>query len=123
MEGPTTPSPTGVNLGALLARIHGNTAAMQQLVELMLGHLPERLAAIDDALAKGDSSALGAAAHSLRGSLSNFTVGQSWVLAGDLEALARSEKMDGAGALAASLHTEVDAVEKELKAWLAQGLT
>ena len=84
----------------------------------MLNHLPDRMDAIEQALAAGDAFALCSAAHSLRGSLSNFTVGVSWTLAGELEALARTGKVDGAPELVAALRTQVQAVADELNAWL-----
>ena len=109
---------TGVTLDALLARIHGNIGAMRQLVGLMRGHLPGRLAAISAAVEADDALALGAAAHGLRGSLSNFTIGESWVLAGELEAAAREGDLVVAAALAAALQDAVTRVDAELKVWL-----
>ncbi len=118
--GSGTTAGTGVALDALLARIHGNVAAMHQLVGLMLGHLPGRLEAVNAAVEAGDADALSAAAHSLRGSLSNFTVGESWTLAGDLEAAAREGDLVAGAALAAALHDAVMRVDAELRTWLTQ---
>jgi two-component system, sensor histidine kinase and response regulator len=111
---------TGLELDALLGRIHNNHAAMRQLVEMLLAHLPTRRAAVMAAVATADADALMRAAHALKGTLSNFTVGASWQLAGDLEDLGRADSLDGAIAAQAALETELDAVVIELHDWLAR---
>ncbi len=114
------PPATGVDLGALLARIHGNREAMGQLVQLMLDHLPARLDAIEAAVANGDAEALGSAAHSLKGSLSNFTTGPAWAVAAELERRARDGDLSDATSQATTLRRLVAAIQAELRAWQEQ---
>lgn len=108
---------TGLDLDALLERIHGNRPALRQLVNVMLTHLPSRIEGVERAARGGDIEALANAAHALKGSLSNFTTGPSWQGAGAIERNARAGDLDGAIAPVAQLRNDVDAVIEALRAW------
>ncbi|MCO4764465.1 MAG: Hpt domain-containing protein [Myxococcales bacterium] len=112
--------PTGLDLAALSARLHGNSAALTQLVNLMLTHLPARIEAVTDAAEKSDSDALERAAHGLRGSVANFTVGPPWKLAGEIEQDAGAGKLPAATEKVARLAEMVAQLEQELQRWLTE---
>ncbi|MCB9738190.1 MAG: Hpt domain-containing protein [Deltaproteobacteria bacterium] len=108
---------TGLDLNALLERIHGNRPALRQLVNVMLTHLPGRIDGVERAARSGDIDALADAAHALKGSLSNFTTGPSWRGAGAIERSARTGDLDAAIAPVAQLRSDVDAVIEALRSW------
>lgn len=110
--------PSGVDLTALLARIHGNQAALGQIVQLMLDHLPARVQAVRHAYDERDMAGLATASHALRGSLANFTTGPAWSLAGEVERSARDGKLDRVAEGLAALLPAVAVVEAELRSWL-----
>ena len=55
-----------------LSRVGGDVELLQEIAQLFLEDAPNMLAAIDLALRSGDAHALERAAHSLKGSVSNF---------------------------------------------------
>lgn len=111
---------TGLDLDALLERIHGNRPALRQLVNVMLTHLPGRIDAVERAARSGDIDALADAAHALKGSLSNFTTGPSWRGAGGIERNARAGDREAAIAPVAQLRSDVDAVIDALRGWQSE---
>ena len=57
---------------ALLERYAGHQELLFEIAELFLAEAPGRMAAMEDAMVRGDAGALSAAAHTLRGSAANF---------------------------------------------------
>ncbi len=112
-------TPTGLDLDALLGRIHGNRAALERLIQVMLEHLPQRVAALQASLEAGDTAALARAAHTLKGSLSAFTVGAAWQGCSTLEEAALAGDTAGMRAGVATLAAQIDDVIAELRAHAA----
>jgi HPt (histidine-containing phosphotransfer) domain-containing protein len=60
------------NLAEALERVEGDLDLLKEMVDLFLEEVPNMVAAIEQALIAGDPSALQHAAHTLKGSVSNF---------------------------------------------------
>jgi HPt (histidine-containing phosphotransfer) domain-containing protein len=91
-------APAGAVLdqAALLARVDGDRAFLQELAECFLKESPRLLAAIRDAIIDGDAQELGRAAHTLKGSVSNFCAPAATDAACKLEMLGGAGDLTGA---------------------------
>jgi HPt (histidine-containing phosphotransfer) domain-containing protein len=90
------------------------------LVSAFLGDAPGRLAALQEALTRGDRSALGQQAHGLKGSAAALGVTRVASLAGLLERDAAGADLGGLAAAAAELVEAVAQARPALRA-LATG--
>ena len=86
-----------------------------ELIGVYLEDTPLRLADLDRALAGQDAGALGKAAHTIKGSSSNFGAGRLSKLAQQLELQGKSGNISAAAPLCAQLHVEYDLVAAALK--------
>jgi HPt (histidine-containing phosphotransfer) domain-containing protein len=92
---------------AALGRVEGDIELLRQLASLLLDHSPQMLAAIREAIARGDSQAVERAAHTLKGSAGNLAA------AAVCRAAERLEQMGRIGDLARA-HIVCDRLEAEL---------
>lgn len=99
----------------------GEPDLITELIDGFLADLEGRLHAIRRAIAEGDAPALRSAAHSLKGSAG--TVGAIGLAqrCGELEALGREGRVDGAGPLLDDLAALIPEVTRALSALRAPG--
>jgi len=100
----------------ILARIGGDRALLEELVDLFLAEASEALAELGRALDEGDAGKLARAAHLLRGSASNFGPGAVPESALVLEQMGRSGVLDGASPRLAVLTRDLEDLFRSLKA-------
>jgi HPt (histidine-containing phosphotransfer) domain-containing protein len=81
--------PVIFDAAATLRNIGGDTALLEELVELFLQRYQVMLEAIRAALANRDQEAVEQAAHALKGTASNLCASEVVLSAGQLEALGR----------------------------------
>ena len=81
--------PVIFDVAAMLRNIGGDTALLEELVELFLQRYQPMLENIRAALADGDRQAVEQAAHMLKGTASNLCASEVVLSAGQLEALGR----------------------------------
>ncbi len=86
-----------------------------ELIGVYLEDTPLRLAELDRAMAAQDASTLGKAAHTIKGSSSNFGAIRLSKLAQQIELQGKSGNVSGAGPLCSQLHVEYDLVAAALK--------
>jgi CheY-like chemotaxis protein/HPt (histidine-containing phosphotransfer) domain-containing protein len=98
-----------------LLAIDDDGSLMDELVATFLRIAPERLATIH-AAARGDARQLERAAHSFYGTCANLGCRRLADLCASLEALARSDSLEGAAALADHLAAEYAAIEPHVVA-------
>ena len=89
---------------------------IRDIAQLFLDACPRRLSTIREAIALGDGQALQAAAHSLRGSASNFGATVVVTLALRLEGMGRANDLSGAAEAYSVLEREVAYLQTELVA-------
>lgn len=100
---------------------YGDETLVRELAQLLIETVPLQIEAVRSAVAAGDSSALRAAAHKLRGSIGPFGIPDAVETARKLEAMATAGTLDGADALSRALAADVQSLRDSAKAWLEAG--
>jgi HPt (histidine-containing phosphotransfer) domain-containing protein len=103
-------------VNTLLDSLGGDEEFLAELMQDYFDDAPDQLAAMESALAAGDAEGLRRAAHSLK---SNSTTFGAMTLAGrckELEDLAKSGNLDGAGARIAEIVTKYERARLALEA-------
>jgi two-component system, sensor histidine kinase and response regulator len=110
----STPSGAVFDQHATLARVQGDRAMLQEVIQLLCAETPELLAAIRAAITRGDSQALQRAAHALKGTVRSFGAEAAGDAALRLEVMGRSGDLTHAALACAALEQEVAALERDL---------
>jgi CheY-like chemotaxis protein len=97
-----------VDTATLLATLDGDSGLLQEMVDIFFGVLPDSLSSIQSAIEGGDAKALISAAHTLKGSVSNFAAGPAF------EAVQRLEQMGRRGDLTEA-RSALRTLEEELE--------
>jgi two-component system sensor histidine kinase/response regulator len=95
-----------IDRAAILARFEGDAQLLQEVADLFLQDCPERMTHVREALARRDCPALQRAAHSLKGSASNFGATSTVQAALRIELLARAGDLAQAEEAYAALEQE-----------------
>jgi CheY-like chemotaxis protein len=115
-------APDGAIDGArLLERVGGDTRARAEVARIFLADTPRRMGEIRRAIARGDGRALRAAAHTLKGAVSNFGAQGAVEAAFELQKLGDAAQLDEAPAALERLEAELKAVRRELRALVRPG--
>ena len=104
----------GLNREKILARVDGDYDLFQELVDLFLADLPQRLDAIRTAVHSNDSTSLERSAHSLKGAVGNFGRTPAHRAAEQLEEIARSQKLSQAPEIFTNLEAEIERLQSQL---------
>jgi CheY-like chemotaxis protein len=99
---------------ATLARVQGDRAMLQEVVQLFDAETPALLTAIRTALTRGDSQALQRAAHALKGTVRSFGAQAAGEAALRLEMMGRNGDLSQAALACAALEQEVADLERAL---------
>jgi len=105
----------------LLVQEYGDAGLVRDLAQLLVDTTPEQMDAVQSAVGAGDSTALRAAAHKLRGSIVAFGVPEAVEAARQLEAMGAAGDLAGADALSRQLAAGVQSLRDSAKAWLDAG--
>jgi len=112
---PLPSSPSEVSNGDLaLNRLEGDRELLRELLDIFARDCPRMVAEIKKALGQGSPKALQAAAHSLRGALSNFGESPAWQAASKLEEMGLADTLNGAKELFAQLEEGLAAFKPAL---------
>jgi len=103
----------------LLAELNGDQAAMRRLITVFLETTPPLLDQLRKALHSGDREALGSAAHTLKGSLAQFSELRGCALATELERLASNGDWPSVSPLVAGLDGEITRFSADLQQYLS----
>jgi HPt (histidine-containing phosphotransfer) domain-containing protein len=87
---------------------------LRELIELFLQDVPQRLQDLDQALASGDATSVMRAAHTIKGSSSNFGAARLCKLAHAIEIEGKSGNLAAAGNGVAELRAEFCQVTEAL---------
>jgi CheY-like chemotaxis protein len=113
-------APEGVapslNQAALLAGFGGNQKVLREVIDMFLIDAPERLTALRRAVESADAQALSSTAHALKGSVGLFVQAGAFETARQLERTGKAGDLQRAGALLASLETDMRALDTTLRA-------
>jgi len=109
-----SPSSSSGRAAAVLSRLQGRQALLNELVEIFLADAPQTLSGLQQAVAAGDLAALHTAAHRLRGQLETFEDRQASACALRLEEAARDGDQEAARRELAALEQAWPAALDEL---------
>jgi CheY-like chemotaxis protein len=98
----------------LLERVGGDRQALRELVELFLDDAPQLLARIHEAIDDKDAGTLHAAAHTLKGAVSNFAAAAATEAAARLQRTGESGKLGGARDACEVLEEELEQLKTAL---------
>ncbi len=99
----------------LLERVGGDRQALARLVKLFLADAPKRMAGIRRAILHGKAQALQAAAHALKGAVSNFAAPAATEAALRLQRMGESGDLAGAERACGMLERELERVGAALQ--------
>ncbi len=97
----------------------GGTDFLKELIEIFLQDIPERLKELDEALAKSDAPIVSRAAHTIKGSSSNFGAKRLAKVAHEIELSGKNANLAAAGEATPRLKAEFGLVADGLKQILA----
>lgn len=103
----TTPEARAFDRAALLDRVGGDAALVDEILQIFVADCPARLKDVDEALAAGSAARLASAAHAIKGASMNLSAHRVAGAAEALESAGRAGKLDDAGTMVAVLHREV----------------
>jgi signal transduction histidine kinase/CheY-like chemotaxis protein len=99
---------------AVLKRVGGSVKLLQEIVGLFLGECPRLLREVREAVDRGDAARLQRAAHTLKGTVSNFMAPAVVDAAVRLESMGRSGQLAGSEDVCRTLEGEVGRLERAL---------
>ncbi len=111
-----------MDLSLALERFDGDEALLREVAGLFLETYPGLLEQIRVALAAGDTQAAAQLAHTLKGSVSNFSAPEAFEAAANLNAVAAQGNLDGAKVALLRLEDKLARLQKALSV-LAAGQT
>ena len=94
----------------------GDDSFLRELIQIYLEDSPARIDEIEQSLKQGDSIRLTRAAHSLKGSSSNFGANQLRALSEQIERIGRTGVLTEVPALVPEVKAEYDRVKAALNA-------
>ncbi|HEV3343107.1 MAG TPA: PAS domain S-box protein [Pirellulales bacterium] len=106
-----------VDWAAALERLQGDRALLEELIGVIRQEAPQLLAAVREAVERGDAAALRLSAHTLKGSLGNFAAARAVEAAKRLEMMGKQGDLSDAAQALAVLESELDRFLPELVAW------
>jgi CheY-like chemotaxis protein len=116
-----TPNPDSTNGGApeieeaeILARFDGDVDLLRELAGIFIDECPNYLCNIREAIHSGNAKALEHSAHTLKGSVGNFTTKDAHASALQLEILGRLGSVDGAAEILQKLEEHLERFNRTL---------
>jgi two-component system sensor histidine kinase/response regulator len=118
---PRVPSPeltdgnaSGIDEAEILARFEGDIELLRELAGIFIDECPNYLAAIREAILSANPKALETSAHTLKGSLGNFSTKDAHASALQLEILGRLGSVDGAAEILQKLEEQLECFNRTL---------
>ncbi len=108
------PCATAIDAEDLRQKLDGDRELLRELVELFLKSSPGALASLRKGVESADPKQVENAAHSLKGTLGNFTARLAAATAQELESAGRERNLERATHLLPALEQQVGQVRKEL---------
>jgi HPt (histidine-containing phosphotransfer) domain-containing protein len=101
-----------LDLTTAMANMDGDAELLQEIMEIFLETAEEQLQSIDACIEAGDIGQVATQAHGMKGGASNFCAGKFVASALQLEKLAKSGTLDGAGEMLAAMRTDFEEVRE-----------
>lgn len=107
MAGADALLPLPVDLAATLRWVAGDEELLRELVAIFLEDAPKQLRELHAALERRDAGEVERISHGLKGVVANFGAVPARTVAGDLEEVARGQRLQDAGPLVVRLDVEI----------------
>ena len=105
-----------LNLAVALERVGGDNELLEEVAQLFLDSVPELLTEIREAVVSRNAKALERAAHTLKGSVSNFAAEAAFQAALRLEKMGRTGELAGVDQAFATLEAEMERLQPAIAA-------
>jgi two-component system, sensor histidine kinase and response regulator len=105
---------------ALMDNVGGDVGFLAETVAMLESDGPTLMQQIRDAMAAGDAAAVGKAAHTLKGMVSNFCAPQAQAAALEVEKMGKAADLSAAPAAIETLAGLVDQLTAELVAFVKE---
>jgi HPt (histidine-containing phosphotransfer) domain-containing protein len=112
----------GFDVAQALALAGGDRELLRLMIDLFLDSCPGDLAALGEAIRRGDPGALRSAAHKFLGQVGAFSASAQQATR-QLHQMAQAGTLDEAEAVYAGLEGQVEGLQAALRCWLATGKT
>jgi HPt (histidine-containing phosphotransfer) domain-containing protein len=117
-ENPSPASPLKeevLDKGSIFSAFEGDSDLIREVVELLLEECPRQMSAIREAVERADAPAINRAAHSLKGSVSNFAAPGAFQAAQKLEGIGREGDLNKAGEALRLLDQQISLLQSALE--------
>lgn len=104
----------GLNKSELLEKVFGEESLLVEIIDMFWEMSTDMVAKIEKAIRDGDAEALMKTAHLLKGSIGNFSQGNAFAGAFELEKMGRSAQLDGAQAVFEVMNKDIDSLKQAL---------
>jgi two-component system sensor histidine kinase/response regulator len=104
-----------LNVDQVLAGLDGDMGLFREITLLFLEECPKSMAAIHSAIEEGDAHKLNRAAHTLKGSVGNFSTHAAFEAALNLEMMGKTGDLARAGDVFAGLAEEMERLKQALE--------
>jgi HPt (histidine-containing phosphotransfer) domain-containing protein len=104
-----------INRKELSERLDRDLALFNELADIFISDSVNLISKIEDTIKAGDSQALGKAAHTLKGAVSNFSAKKAYESALALEKIGKNSEMNLVPAAFEELKNEINIVKEALK--------
>jgi len=123
---PATTTPDGAppvswSHARALSHFEGDRQLLGEVITAFIGSAPESMRAVRQAIDSGDPGGLAAAAHALKGAVSNLAAGAPLTTASRLEDIGRAGHLSGAVELLGSLEREMGDLLEALRGFRDRG--
>ena len=106
-------SPTAIfDRAGLLSRLDGDADFLDELLKTFLDNAPQRVAALEQAIASGSVPEVRLITHTIRGAAANLGASRLQAAADELERAAEAGDLSGADRMAAAIRAELDSLMK-----------
>ena len=111
-----------INKDELMERIDGDMELLSQMIELFLEDNPKNMAKIQEAILNNNTRDLERAAHTIKGSISNFSTGKAFETVFKLEKMGRDGEITNAEEIFSVLRNELQKLEAALNVFVRESV-
>lgn len=105
-----------IDFGSVLDRIDGDSAFLQELLQIYFREFAEKKQLLETALSQGDATQIQEVGHSLKGSSANLSLGSLQKLGLAIEMAGRERNLEKAGKAIGALGAEFQRLKAFLEA-------
>lgn len=117
---PEEPDPGEFDPERALSRLDNDRELLVEIAELFLKEAPRLLRQIREALDDGDAERVRRAAHTLKGTVTNFGAAATRQKAGELEKVAEGDDLEEAATLFPEIEARLGGLQAGIRDWIGR---